>query len=80
MPRDISVIGFDDIQMAQFTDPPLTTIRLARAAVAASAFEALLSGWGEDHYTGSERHVATTLVIRESAACRSEEELGGQGQ
>lgn len=26
VPRDVSVIGFDDISMAQFTTPPLTTV------------------------------------------------------
>ena len=39
IPDDFSVIGFDDVQIAQFTFPPLTTIRmscldLARGAVA----------------------------------------------
>lgn len=39
IPEDFSVIGFDDIHIAQFTFPPLTTIRmscldLARGAVA----------------------------------------------
>ncbi|MNF12041.1 HTH-type transcriptional repressor CytR [compost metagenome] len=27
MPEDISVIGFDDIQLAEYIHPPLTTIR-----------------------------------------------------
>ncbi|MHB8072681.1 LacI family DNA-binding transcriptional regulator [Desulfosporosinus fructosivorans] len=27
IPEDISIIGFDDIQEAEFTDPPLTTIK-----------------------------------------------------
>lgn len=27
VPQDIAVIGFDDIEMASFTDPPLTTVR-----------------------------------------------------
>ncbi|WP_039790903.1 substrate-binding domain-containing protein, partial [Paenibacillus riograndensis] len=27
VPEDISVIGFDDIQLAEYIQPPLTTIR-----------------------------------------------------
>jgi DNA-binding LacI/PurR family transcriptional regulator len=42
-PRDMSVIGFDDIYMAQFTLPPLTTIRLSRLDLAKQAFEALVA-------------------------------------
>ena len=26
VPRDLSVVGFDDIRFAQYTDPPLTTV------------------------------------------------------
>jgi len=41
VPDDVSVIGLDDIDFAEFTLPPLTTIRLSRADLARSAFEAL---------------------------------------
>ena len=35
------MIGLDDIDFAEFTLPPLTTIRLSRAELARAAFEAL---------------------------------------
>ena len=41
VPEDLSVIGLDDIDFAEFTLPPLTTIRLSRADLARAAFEAL---------------------------------------
>ena len=41
VPQDLSVIGLDDIDFAEFTLPPLTTIRLSRAELARAAFEAL---------------------------------------
>ena len=39
VPQDLSVIGLDDIDFAEFTLPPLTTIRLSRADLARAAFE-----------------------------------------
>ncbi len=41
VPQDLSVIGLDDIDFAEFTFPPLTTIRLSRADLARAAFDAL---------------------------------------
>ena len=41
VPQDLSVVGLDDIDFAEFTLPPLTTIRLSRADLARAAFEAL---------------------------------------
>jgi LacI family repressor for deo operon, udp, cdd, tsx, nupC, and nupG len=44
VPEDISVVGFDDISFAAFTDPPLTTIRQPRRAFGHAAVAALLHG------------------------------------
>lgn len=42
VPRDLSVVGFDDIHLAQFMIPPLTTVQMSPAEIAGSAFHALL--------------------------------------
>lgn len=42
VPDDMSVIGFDDIEAASYTIPPLTTIRQPLEDIATSAFELLL--------------------------------------
>jgi LacI family transcriptional regulator len=34
VPGDISIVGFDDIHLAEFTEPPLTTVRLPRDEMA----------------------------------------------
>ncbi len=34
VPQDLSVVGFDDIQLARYTDPPLTTVRFPRDEIA----------------------------------------------
>jgi len=46
VPRDISIIGYDDLPLCSFTQPPLTTIRQNRPALGKSAFYALSSQLG----------------------------------
>ena len=41
IPRDISILGFDDIPLCRYTTPPLSTIRQDRANLGKSAFYAL---------------------------------------
>jgi DNA-binding LacI/PurR family transcriptional regulator len=41
IPRDLSVIGFDDMDFARVLDPPLTTVALDGEQLGASAFELL---------------------------------------
>jgi len=64
VPEDISVVGFDDIQMAEYTEPPLTTVRLQQSEVASLACNALLQfdsnagdglGTGREHLAGDSR-------------------------
>ncbi len=43
VPQDISVIGFDDIQLSAYTSPPLTTIRVPHSEIAKVTVHALLS-------------------------------------
>ena len=69
VPQDISVIGFDDIQLSAFTSPPLTTISLPRAEIAKAAFQALLeagSNPGKKLARGKERIVQPTMMLRNS--------------
>ena len=67
VPEDISVVGFDDIQMAEFTEPPLTTVRLLRTEVARLACDALLQSI-RTHGAGVEFRMGTELVVRCSTA------------
>ena len=70
VPDDISVIGLDDIDFAEFTLPPLTTIRLSRADLARSAFDALLlqAENGANLPIQREYLVSTSLIVRGSTA------------
>jgi DNA-binding LacI/PurR family transcriptional regulator len=43
VPGDVSVIGFDDIEVAAFVEPPLTTVRQPKAQMGRLAMDAVLS-------------------------------------
>lgn len=68
VPDDISVVGFDDIALAEFTEPPLTTVRLPRQELAGKAFEALLASLNDTSSMGVEFAILPELVVRESTA------------
>jgi DNA-binding LacI/PurR family transcriptional regulator len=65
-PDDLSVIGFDDVPVASWATPALTTIRQPLAAMAATAFRMLRSdpatAAGEPHHI----ELATMLIVRDS--------------
>jgi LacI family transcriptional regulator len=68
VPRDLSVVGFDDNQIAQFATPPLTTVQMSYVEVANVAFKTLLDAV-EDQCNGSSREVCAiqaNLVLRSS--------------
>ncbi len=70
VPQDLSVIGLDDIDFAEFTLPPLTTIRLSRTDLARAAFEALRQQAEDPGNPKMQREflVSTSLVVRGSTA------------
>lgn len=72
VPDDISVIGLDDIDFAQFTLPPLTTVRLSRQDLARAAFNALQDLVQETPPTVKRKYsVTTSLVLRATTAAPS---------
>jgi LacI family transcriptional regulator len=69
IPRDLSVIGFDDIRLAQFMTP-LTTVQMSQTEIASLSFSGLLDSL-ELSRCGSVRQVyplKTNLVLRHSTA------------
>jgi LacI family transcriptional regulator len=65
-PEDLSVVGFDDVPVAAWAAPPLTTIRQPLAAMAATAFRMLRAG--EPGTAADHVELATSLVVRDSTA------------
>ena len=68
VPRDISVVGFDDIELSQYTHPPLSTIRLSREELGRKAFDALYRAAEGLAAMGQEIRISTTLVLRDSTS------------
>lgn len=68
IPRDLSLIGFDDIRLARFVLPPLTSVQMSQSEIARLAFYALLSDVQRDTPApnGTEYGLRTSLVLRES--------------
>ena len=66
VPDDLSVIGFDDIHIAQVTIPPLTTIQMSCFELARAAVTALRAHVEEGGEPNRIYKIDTHLVVRES--------------
>ncbi len=66
VPDDVSVVGFDDLRLAAYTSPPLTTVRQPGAEIARLATEILI-GLTEGKPAERMRHLLEPeLVVRAS--------------
>jgi LacI family transcriptional regulator len=70
VPRDLSVVGFDDIRLSEFITPPLTTVRMSQTDLARIAFQALMNDVAEeaDNRRRKEYPLSTSLILRRSTA------------
>lgn len=68
VPREVSIIGFDDIPVANFVVPPLTTVRPDFAAVGRMTMESLTQQMESAPTPAEARTVAPVLIVRESVA------------
>lgn len=68
IPEDVSVVGFDDLPVVSWIDPPLTTVHQPLREMASAATElALALGRGE-RPAQTRLEIATTLTVRKSTA------------
>jgi LacI family transcriptional regulator len=68
VPDDISVVGLDDIELAAFQNPPLTTVRQSFTELATMAVRILLDILGGKESERRQIVVEPSLVVRQSAA------------
>lgn len=68
LPRDVAILGFDDIRDARYCAPPLTTIRQPLHEQGRLALEVLLRCLGGEP-VDAVLTLATELVVRRSCGC-----------
>lgn len=66
-PRDIAIAGFDDIPLARYVHPSLTTMRVDIAELGGSALRQLLESTSSEHVPGQDgpRHKENPLLVPE---------------
>ncbi len=73
VPRDVSVVGFDDFPGADYCDPPLTTVHNPLFEMSARAISRLIDAvTGKATLAAGEEIVKTHLVIRDSSRPRGD--------
>ena len=78
VPRAMSIAGFDDIPIARYVAPPLTTIRVDITELGRRAFALLLGAIDNATQKQPRREcIATSLVIRNSTDRRPQGRKGG---
>jgi LacI family transcriptional regulator len=68
VPEDISIVGFDDIQLAPHINPPLTTMRQDKLGLGAAAGDALVARIAGDPGRDPLLRLPVELVVRGSTA------------
>jgi LacI family xylobiose transport system transcriptional regulator len=68
IPHDVSVVGFDDLPLASWCPPPLTTVRQPFAKMGEAAADMLMSLVAGAPPELTRVELATSLVVRESSA------------
>lgn len=66
IPDDISVVGFDDITLVEFLDPPLTTIKQPTEDIGKVSVEILMDLIENNKIQGKIISLDTELIVRES--------------
>ncbi|MBF8188064.1 substrate-binding domain-containing protein [Nonomuraea sp. K274] len=70
IPEDLSVVGFDDTELAALTSPPLTTVRQPLREMSIVALRTALRLAASEKIESHHVELATELVVRESSAPR----------
>jgi LacI family transcriptional regulator len=76
VPEDVAVAGFDDIPMARYLTPPLTTVHVDMLRLGQRAVEMLLETPGSADGEARREILTTTLVVRSSCGSKPPRQKG----
>ncbi|MDD5644373.1 MAG: GntR family transcriptional regulator [bacterium] len=68
VPKDVSIIGFDDIGWAKHSIPPLTTVRISRPEIAFYSVRLMMDMIERETVCTPTISMPTELIVRESTA------------
>ena len=77
VPEEVKVVGFDDLPLAGYTTPPLTTVAQPVEEVAHAALALLTRRLADPDAPARRECFETRLVVRESAAPAARSDLSG---
>jgi DNA-binding LacI/PurR family transcriptional regulator len=66
VPEDVSVVGFDNIHLSEYTAPPLTTVNVPREQIGTAICSALLPERDHPRTPGYNFVIEPELLIRDS--------------
>jgi LacI family transcriptional regulator len=76
VPREIAIAGFDDLPIARYTDPPLSSVHVPISDLGRMATEVLVGGIRRRAGMRRQETLPTTLVVRQSCGANP----GGNGR
>lgn len=70
IPQDVAVVGYDDIPLAAFAAPPLTTLRIDPVTQGIESVDMLIALMNGEPYARQETAYDTNFIVRESCGYR----------
>jgi LacI family transcriptional regulator len=70
IPDDIALVGFDDIPLARYIDPPLTTMHLPAVELGRQAGKMIIGLIEEGHVVVKNILLETELIVRASCGAQ----------
>ncbi|HEY0813563.1 MAG TPA: substrate-binding domain-containing protein [Pseudonocardia sp.] len=80
IPQDLSVVGFDDTQLARYFAPPMTTVRQPLREMGSVALRTALRMVAGEKLDSYHVELATELIVRHSTAALSAEDRQVDGE
>ena len=73
VPADLALAGFDDFELSDLIDPPLTAIAQNWTTIGHRAIELLVARMGDPDRPFHTERIVASLLIRQSCGCHSDD-------